>query len=395
MQWATILNGSWRTVNWLFGACCIARHVRSRVPGYGEKMRLLITGGAGFVGASLCRLFKAHDPNVDIVAFDNLKRRGSEQNLAEFKRLGVTFCHGDIRVPTDLDELPGNFDVMIEASAEPSVHAGTRGGTSCRYLLDTNLGGTLNALEFARGRVGGTVFLSTSRVYPIPSLRQLPLQETASRFELPVNVQSTGLSARGINEDFPTVGQGFRSLYGSTKLASELFIEEYAQNFAMPLVINRCGVIAGPGQFGKTDQGVFTLWVARHFFGGTLSYTGFGGTGKQVRDLLHPRDLHSLIVKQMDGLAKRRAEVFAVGGGVEGSVSLQEYTELCAKACGKRIAIGSVDKTADVDIPYFVMDASRAQRAFDWRPSCGPAVIVEDIRTWLENGQDTLRALFL
>ena len=98
------------------------------------------------------------------------------------------------------------------------------------------------------------------------------------------------------------VGRGFRSLYGSTKRASELFIEEYVENFGFPAIVNRCGVIAGAGQFGKTDQGVFTLWVARHLFGRGLQYTGFGGTGKQVRDVLHPADLFRLVALENDRL---------------------------------------------------------------------------------------------
>lgn len=357
-------------------------------------MRLLITGGAGFVGAALCRFFKAAAPQASVVAFDNLKRRGSEHNIAEFRRLGIEFVHGDVRVAADLQDLTGNYDLMIEASAEPSVHAGTAGGTSCRYLLDTNLQGTLNALEFARGRTGGMIFLSTSRVYAIPSLRALPLQDMPTRFSLPSGVQGVGLSDKGINEAFPTVGHGFRSLYGTTKLASELFIEEYAQNFAMPVLINRCGVIAGPGQFGKTDQGVFTLWVARHVFGGTLSYTGFGGTGKQVRDLLHPRDLYDLMVKQQQALPKARGEVFAVGGGVPGSVSLREYTDLCANVCGKQLTIKGVDTTAAVDIPYFVMDASRAMDTFNWKPAHSPAAIVKEIHGWLHSERQQLEPLF-
>lgn len=356
-------------------------------------MRVLITGGAGFVGSSLARLFKEAAPATEVVCFDNLKRRGSELNLPTFARLGVKFVHGDIRNRTDFEALTGRFDVFIEASAEPSVHAGT-GGSSPNYLLETNLVGTLNCLEFGRAQTGGMIFLSTSRVYPIPALQKLKLKTVGRRFELDAAQDAPGVSARGIAEDFPVVGRGFRSLYGSTKLASELFVEEYAANFDYPAIVNRCGVLAGPGQFGKTDQGVYTLWVARHLYGGALSYTGFGGDGLQVRDLLHPRDLYALLVKQLGALPKARGAIYCVGGGAAGSVSLAEYTDICRRVTGKTIDIGRKPETAAVDIPYFVADSSRAEREFGWRPEIRPEALALEIKTWLAENRAALAPLF-
>jgi CDP-paratose 2-epimerase len=356
-------------------------------------MRILVTGGAGFVGSWLCRLLNQGYPDCKVTAFDNLKRRGSELNLPVLKRAGVQFVHGDIRNRGDFEDLQGNFDLIVEASAEPSVHAGT-GASSPRYLLDTNLMGTLNCLEFGRLRSGGVIFLSTSRVYSIPALRSIRLRENASRLEPESDGQPNGFTCAGVSEEFPTVGRGFRSFYGSTKLASELFIEEYAVNYNFPAIINRCGVIAGAGQFGKTDQGVFTLWVARHVFGGALSYTGFGGLGKQVRDILHPLDLFELMKRQLPRLGDFRGNVFGVGGGLEGSVSLREYTALCRDVTGREIGLGSIAETADVDIPYFVTDYSKVRGTFGWEPGMRPAQIVEDIFFWLDADSDRLRPLF-
>lgn len=344
---------------------------------------ILITGGAGFVGSTLCREFAADGERV--IAFDNLKRRGSELNIPLLKAAGVEFAHGDVRNPDDLANIDGPIGLIIEASAEPSVHAGTTG--SPRYLLDTNLTGAINCLELARTYACGFIFISSSRVYSIPALRGIKLAESATRFE-PTDGRA------GIAEDFPTIGNGFRSLYGSSKLAAELLVEEYAANCGVPAVVNRCGVIAGPGQFGRTDQGVFTLWVARHRFGGSLRYTGFGGTGKQVRDILHPADLADLMRKQRSQLADLTGQAFCVGGGLSGSVSLLEYSNICAELTGNSLDIAGVAESASVDIPWFVADSARAQARFNWQPTRSPRQIVSEIDAWLVANESQLRPLF-
>lgn len=354
-------------------------------------MRILITGGAGFVGSSLARLFKERDASAEVVAFDNLRRRGSELNLELFRRLGVEFVHGDIRGHSDLEDLHGQFDILVECSAEPSVFAGLDG--SPRYVLDTNLTGTLNCLEFARRRAASFVFLSTSRVYSMSPLREIALRETETRFEIEAGGQChKGVGPRGITEEFPTHLP--RSFYGATKLASELVIQEYVNAYGLRAVINRCGVIAGRGQFGKVDQGVFTLWVARHVFGMPLKYTGFGGEGKQVRDLLHPSDLFALLTRQLEDLARCSGEVFNVGGGRAVSTSLRELTALCREVTGREVPVEREPDTSPVDIPLYISDYGKAAAAFGWEPRRSVHDIVREIAEWIEGDSDRLRAVF-
>jgi CDP-paratose 2-epimerase len=350
---------------------------------------MLVTGGAGFVGSALARHFASSGHTV--VVLDNLRRRGSERNVPDLAARGIAFVHGDVRQSADLDGLAGNFDVLVEASAEPSVLAGTSG--SPRYVLEANLVGAMNCLEFARTRCAGLLFLSSSRVYSIEPLASLPLAPQPTRLELAPGIAlPAGVGPRGISESFARDTQ--RSFYGASKLAAELLCQEYAAHTRLKVLVNRCGVIAGPGQFGKTDQGVFTLWVARHHLGRALKYTGFGGKGLQVRDLLHPQDLCELVDLQLARLSQLSGEVFNVGGGRAGSVSLQEYTGLCREATGRQTAIEEDPATSTVDVPWYVSDHSKVSTQLGWQPQRGPREIVRDIAEWLRRGEAELAGLF-
>ena len=153
---------------------------------------ILITGGAGFVGSSLALHLKQHSPGTRVVCQDNLYRRGSELNLPRLQAAGIEFVKGDIR---HANEFPaGPFEFIIECSAEPSVLAGY--GGSPDYLMETNLMGTYRCLEQARLWQSKTVFLSTSRVYPISVLEQHPWTEQATRFAWN-DIAGAAISSRG------------------------------------------------------------------------------------------------------------------------------------------------------------------------------------------------------
>ena len=350
--------------------------------------RLLITGGAGFVGSSLALLFREAHPDWHITSLDNLKRRGSELNLERLRRQGIHFCHGDVRNRTDLEAV-GRVDTIIECSAEPSALAGLDGASA--YVVDTNLVGTINCLELARRHQAELVFLSTSRVYPYGALNALPCQEAATRFEWKLDRGCTGVSLQGVAEDFPLVGT--RTLYGATKLCAELLINEYVALYNLRTVVNRCGVLAGPWQMGKVDQGVAVLWVARHHFGGPLSYIGFGGNGKQVRDFLHVEDLFDLLQIQLHNVAAHTGQVYNVGGGPECSASLLELTGLCRQATGKTVPIGRDTSSRPGDVRIYLTDTSKVRTALPWKPRWTIERIIESIAGWIRDHENALRPI--
>ena len=223
-------------------------------------------------------------------------------------------------------------------------------------------------------------------------LREIVLDEQSTRFEIAAGQSLPGIGPEGIREEFPTHLP--RSFYGASKLASELLVQEYVHSYGMKAVINRCGVLAGPGQFGKVDQGVFTLWVANHLFGKPLKYTGFGGAGKQVRDLLHPLDLFDLIMLELSHLDAVSGRVLNVGGGRKVSTSMRELTALCREETRVDVAVASDPATNPVDIPLYVSDTSLARRLLGWEPRRDARTIVRDITTWIRENREMLTPVF-
>jgi CDP-paratose 2-epimerase len=349
-------------------------------------MKILVTGGAGFIGSHLALALR--QSGAAVVALDNLRRRGSELALARLRAGGVAFAHGDVRSAEDIEAV-GKVDLLVECSAEPSVHAGYGGAPG--YLLNSNLLGLINCLEHLRRHGGDLVFLSTSRVYPIAGLRSLELTQVGQRLAPARGASGPGWSEAGITEAFPM--QGSRSLYGATKLAAEVLIEEYRALYGLRAVVNRCGVVAGPWQMGKVDQGFVALWLARHVFGGELSYSGFGGAGLQVRDVLHVADLCELVAAQIDALAAHDGHVANVGGGADRSLSLAELTDSCRALTGVRLPLGSMSETRQADIPYYVSDCTALYRRTAWRPRRSLDRILADTHRWLVDERSWLEPL--
>ena len=340
-----------------------------------KKLRILITGGCGFVGTNLCIFLK--DKNFNIFSLDNLSRKGSNFNLNILKKLKIKNFKYDIADNKKIKLLP-KFDIIIDCCAEAAVELSKK---DVRKVIDTNLLGTINILEKVKKEKSKIIFMSTSRVNSINNLNKLVNNRTALKQKIFVN--------KKVNENFNVLKP--KSIYGLTKLASEMFIQEFAYAFNIKYLINRCGVISGPMQFGKQDQGFISLWIWRHIQKKKLSYIGFGGYGNQIRDVLHVSDLCELIYLQIIKINKINNMLFTIGGSTKSFVSLIDLTKKCQEITGNILSIGRITKTSIYDIPYFISDNTLVNKTYNWSPKKNINQIISDTFKWLNNNKLILK----
>ncbi len=339
-------------------------------------MKILISGICGFAGSTLARGLLDNVSNREIVGLDNLSRAGSQVNVEPLRKRGITVRHADLRCASDLESLP-HVDWIIDAAANPSVLAGIDGTTSSRQLIEHNLYGTVNLLEVAKRRHAGFTLLSTSRVYSVKALSDIPVIVSDSAFAPDLAVRlPDGVSARGIAENFSTASP--ISLYGASKLASECLALEYGEAFEFPVWINRCGVLAGAGQFGHAEQGIFSFWINSYLRRQPLRYIGFDGGGHQCRDCFHPRDLLPLLEKQFETRESEKPRIVNLGGGSENAMSLAQLGKWC-EARFESHQVASEATPRPFDVPWLVMDSRLAEKIWDWRPTIKLEAILEEI----------------
>jgi len=355
-------------------------------------MRILITGICGFVGSSIAKQLKILNPNYKILGIDNFCRNGSRLNIAVLENLDIKIYEGDIRFSEQVNKLPC-CDWVIDAAANPSVIAGFNGNSSTKDVLDHNLGATFNILEYCKKNNSGLILLSTSRVYSITLLNKLKLAVENNAFCPTIDNNILGFTKSGITEDFST--QAPISLYGASKLASELLALEYHYAFNFPIYINRCGVLAGSGQFGKPDQGIFSFWINSYIRGKKLQYIGFNGTGHQVRDCLHPIDLTNLIIKQLQTTNHNHySRIINVSGGIDSAISLYNLSQWCLLKFGEH-KVESNPNSRLYDLPWVVLNSDKAYKEWKWKPLISSQAIFKDIaehalanENWLKISND-------
>ena len=351
-------------------------------------MKILITGVCGFVGSSIARYLTESLQGVSIIGIDNLSRKGSEWNRDGLRALKVQVIHGDVRLASDLECIP-KVDWVIDAAGYPSVLGGSTGNCTSRQLFEHNLLGTINLLEFCRKHSSGFLFLSSSRVYSIAELQKLTLSVIDDAYHFEPTVERSGVGVRGISESFST--QAPVSMYGASKLSSELIATEYGLTYDFPVWINRCGLMAGAGQFGRPDQGIIAFWIHSHCHRRPLQYIGFGGSGNQVRDVLHPDDLSKLVVKQIHSTGSARQSnpegrpiVCNVAGGSTAAISLRQLSHWCDARFGIHIVDPS-DAERPFDLPWVVLDSALAKYHWDWQPEVPCEAVLEEIALHAES----------
>ncbi len=346
-------------------------------------MRILVAGACGFVGSTLAHAWVEAGAGHALLGIDSLARPGSEVNRLALRERGVDVRHADLRLASDLEGLP-DVDAVVDAAASPSVLGGVDGSVSSRQLVEHNLLGTVNLLELCRRRRAAFVLLSTSRVYSIRPLAALPTRVRSGAFEpdpaaapLPA-----GLSPEGIAEGFPTAPPV--SLYGSTKLAAEQLALEYGEAYDFPVWVDRCGVLAGAGQFGRPDQGIFAYWVNGWLRRRPLAYLGFDGCGHQVRDCLHPADLAPLVERQLGSSDRSKPRVVNVAGGRPSAMSLRQLSDWCRERFFDH-EVAADGRARPFDLPWIVLDASLAGQTWGWSPRRTTAEILEEIARHAES----------
>jgi CDP-paratose 2-epimerase len=350
-------------------------------------MTLLITGICGFVGSCLASWFRERDHSCEIIGIENFVRPGSETNRAALRSRGIKVQHGDLRNASDFETLPA-VDWVVDAAANPSVLAGVDNRSSSRQVIEHNLYGTVNLLEYCKRVGAGLILLSTSRVYSIPGLAALPLTKGKKAFEWDENAKSrVGASIKGLTTEFSTSAP--ISLYGSTKLASEALALEYHHTFSFPVWINRCGVLAGAGQFGTAEQGIFSYWIHAYAQKRPLTYIGFDGSGRQVRDGLHPDDLAKLVSLQFEHSTNGGPRIFNVGGGAANAMSLAQLTDWCAERFGKH-SIKPDPGPRAFDVPWLIMDNAQTSAEFDWQPKRDLPSVLDEIADHAERNPSWL-----
>src|SRR4051812_9379705 len=331
-------------------------------------MKILISGVCGFVGSTLAKGLLDNVSSREIIGLDNLSRPGSQLNLEALRKRGLKLRHGDLRCASDLESI-GEIDWIIDAAANPSVLAGVDGTTSSRQLIEHNLYGTVNLLELAKKYRAGFTLLSTSRVYSVKALSEIPVIVEDAAFAPDVAVPlPEGVTANGIGESFSTAPPV--SLYGASKVASEVVALEYGDAFDFPVWINRCGVLAGAGQFGHAEQGIFSFWINACLRRRPLRYIGFDGAGHQCRDCFHPRDLLPLLEKQFAAADATKPRILNLGGGATNAMSLAELSQWCAARFGEH-EVASDPTPRRFDVPWLVMDSTSARASWDWQPTIG------------------------
>lgn len=346
-------------------------------------MHILIAGGCGFVGTNLALFFTEKGHHVTCV--DDMSRETSAINADLLYSLDVTVHRISIYrflSVLKMTEIP--VDIILNCSAQSRSTAGQD-----EPMVDYhgNVSSAVACAELAREYGCPLIHWSTNKVYAANRLNHRETAELDTRYEIPFSVSYKD----------PTMGQ--RSIYGATKYAAEVLLNEWSTSYNIPTIINRFSCMAGPHQYSVADQGWVAHWMYCHMFGQPLEYIGW--KGKQVRDILNIADVCQLVNKQIEYLQNnnnytytRYCETYNVGGGPDNTLSLRECTTLCERITGKSVEITTVDEPRLADQRVYVSDIKEVSAMFDWKPMFKPLRTLENVYEWALQNTETLERYY-
>ena len=347
-------------------------------------MKILVTGGAGFIGTNLAIYFanKGHH----VISMDNLARRGTENSLPQLKKHNVKFIHGDIRNKEDFlhHHLPTDIDIILNTAAEPSAISGYQ---NPEFVIQNNTIGMLNVLEFARKINASVIQWSTNKVYCGEKINSIKRKEKETRY-----IITDEKYKQGIPETFSIDG-GHHSIYGLSKAMSDVMCQEYSKAFNVKTVINRFSCLCGPYQWGMCTQGWYAWWAIAFHFKLPLQYIGW--EGKQVRDILYIDDIAQLVDLEIENINAINGEVFNIGGGPKFTMSLIEATDYLKDKYGYGVPIELIKETRKADHCVYVSDIRKARKRLGWKPEVSPKEAFDNIISWVKKDENLLKNIYV
>ncbi|MBE5883516.1 MAG: NAD-dependent epimerase/dehydratase family protein [Lachnospiraceae bacterium] len=337
-------------------------------------MKLLVIGGCGFLGSNLAS--HGIEAGYDVTVFDNLSRLGSSQNLEWLKTLGpFTYIHGDTRNKNDVETLikQGQFDAVFHLAGQVAM---TTSIENPYKDFEINTMGALNLLDSVRKYSPQTaiLFSSTNKVYG--DLDGYTYTETATRYvcnEFP----------NGFDESVPL---DFRSPYGCSKGAADQYMLDFSRIFGIKTIVFRHSSMYGSRQFATYDQGWvgwFVQQAIEKYKNPNVSPFTISGNGKQVRDILHAKDMISLYYTALENVDTLYGQAYNIGGTMEQSLSLLELFNMLDGLLGIKMEYTMLPPRAS-DQKVFVADITKIRSKIQWEPKVSAIEGVSAMVEWVK-----------